>query len=193
MSTATLTQYSPEDLLTMPGGERCELVDGQLLEKPMGAEADWVGMQLIRRLGNLIAELATGHVFGPETGYQCFGDDPRKVRKPDGSVIAAGRLPGGRIPKGHIRIAPDLAFEVISPNDTYYEVEAKVREYLDAGVRLVWVLNPDIRTIRVYDGAAGLTSDLTAADHLTGGDILPGFRCPVGDLFPPAAESELNG
>jgi len=186
MSTATATRYTPDDLLTMPDGDRYELVNGQLVEKPVSAKSDWVGGKLLLCLGNYVESIRAGVVF-PETGYRCFPDDPDRLRKPDGSFIAADRLHPGDIPDGYIRIAPDLAFEVISPNDTYYEVEAKVREYLDAGVRLVWVLDPDRRTIRVYDGAAGLTSDLTAADNLTGGAVLPGFRCAVADLFPPIA------
>ncbi len=127
MTTLTATSYTPEDLLTMPNGERYELVEGQLVEKPTGAKSDWVGMRLISRLIGFVTSAHLGEIFGPETGYQCFRDEPKKVRKPDGTFIAAGRLPGDRIPKGHIRIVPDLAFEVISPNDTYYEVEAKVQ------------------------------------------------------------------
>ena len=174
----------------MPEGERYELVDGHLVEKPIGAESDWIGMRLIAQLVMFVESSRRGHVFGPETGYQCFRDAPNKVRKPDGSFIAAGRLPGNRIPKGHIRIVPDLAIEVISPNDLYYEVEAKVHEYQTAGVRLIWVVNPDLRTVKVYDSQAGHPSELTAGDELTGGDVLPGFRCTIADLFPPANDSD---
>jgi Uma2 family endonuclease len=181
--------YTPDDLLTLPDGDRYELVDGQLLEKPMGAKADWVGMQLIFRLISFVRELGLGEVFGPETGYRCFPDDADKVRKPDASFISAPRLPQDQIPDGHIRIAPDLAIEVISPHDTYYEVETKVEEYLDAGVRLVWVLNPDNRTIRIFDPLSGHPIDLSDADMLTGAPVLPGFRCAVDELFPRRVES----
>ncbi|MFV0443776.1 MAG: Uma2 family endonuclease [Planctomycetaceae bacterium] len=192
MSTATATQYTPEDLLTMPDGNRYELVDGQLLEKPMGAKSDWVGMQLIAQLIGFVRGSRSGEIFGPETGYRCFREDSRKVRKPDGTFVASSRMPHDRIPDGHITVPPDLAFEVISPNDTYYEVEAKVHEYLDAGVRLVWVLNPDLRTIRVYEGTTGALSELSVSDELTGGDILPGFRCPVSELFPPDPAGQVE-
>lgn len=149
MSTIEATRYTPEDLLTIPDGERYELVDGQLAEKPMGAESDWIGDELRMLMRTFVKARKWGHTFGPETGYQWFQDDPNKVRKPDGSFIAAGRLPGDRIPKGHIRIVPDLAVEVISPDDLYYEVEAKVSEYREAGVRLIWVVNPDQRKVKV--------------------------------------------
>lgn len=184
MSTIEATRYTPEDLLTMPEGERYELVDGQLVERNMGAKADWVGMRLNRRLGDHVETQGLGETFGPESGYQCFRDAPAKVRKPDGSFIAASRLPQDEIPDGHIRIVPDLAIEVISPNDSYYEVEAKVQEYLDAGVRLIWVLNPDLQSIKVYEGDSGRTFSLSAKDELTGGNVVPGFRCPVSSLFP---------
>jgi Uma2 family endonuclease len=184
MSTVETTRYTPEDLLTMPGGERYELVDGHLVEKPIGGESDWIGMRLIARLVMFVETGQLGHVFGPETGYQCFRDDPHQVRKPDGSFIAAGRLPGDRIPKGHIRVVPDLVIEVVSPNDLYYAVEAKVREYQEAGVRLIWVLNPDLRSIKVYERDSRRTFSLSVEDELTGGDVVPGFRCPVSSLFP---------
>lgn len=188
MSTLEATRYTPEDLLTMPGGERFELVDGHLVEKPMGAESDWIAGELHMLVRTFVKSRRCGYCFGPETGYQCFRDDPNKVRKPDGSFIAAGRLPGNRIPKGHIRIVPDLVVEVISPNDLYYEVEAKVHEYQTAGVRLIWVVNPDLRTVKVYDSQAGGVRELSPGDQLTGGEVLPGFSCDVAELFPPAVE-----
>ena len=192
MSTIEASRYTPDDLLTMPGGERYELVDGQLVEKAMGAESDWIGNEL-RALLTLFAKARKrGFSFGPETGYQCFRNAPAKVRKPDASFIDADRLPGNRIPKGHIRIVPDLAVEVISPNDSYYEVDAKVHEYLEAGVRLIWVINPDLRSIKVFASSVGFRQELTGCDVLSGGDVLPGFSCPVASLFPPQEASDAG-
>jgi Uma2 family endonuclease len=170
----------------MPEGERFELVDGQLLEKPMGAEADWVGMRLMSRVSAFVEDGALGLTFGSETGYQCFPDDSSKVRKPDGSFVRKGRLPANRPPKGHIRVAPDLAIEVISPHDLYYEVEQKVDDYRAAGFRLIWVINPDNRTVKVYAEGREGCQELTESDELDGGEVLPGFRCRVVELFPPA-------
>jgi Uma2 family endonuclease len=190
MSTVEATRYTPDDLLEMPDGERYELVDGQLVERPMGAEADWVAVELVTLLRNHVVQRKLGYVFGSSTGYQCFRDDRRKLRRPDGSFIATGRLPGNRIPKGHIKIAPDLVIESLSPRDIYYQVDAKIHEYLDAGVRLIWVVNPDNRTVKVY--AAGSTSptELSDGDELTGDDVLPGFRCAVTELFPTPADDD---
>lgn len=184
MSIAEETVYTPEDLLTMPGGERFELVDGQLQGKEMGAESDWISMKINRLLGSYTDANDSGDVFGPETGYRCFPDAPNVVRKPDGSFIAKGRLPGEEIPKGHVDIAPDLAIEVISPNDLYHEVDAKVHLYQDAGIRLIWVINPENRTVKVYTPDHAAYRELSLNDELDGGEVLPGFRCAVREVFP---------
>ena len=166
----------------MPDGHRFELVDGQLVERNMGAESSWVAQQVNRRLGNY-AEAQQGLVMGPDCGYQIFPDDPSRVRFPDGSFIRSGRLPNDRPPRGHVRIVPDLVIEVISPNDLAWEVEAKVAEYIRAGVPLMWVIYPDTRTVWRYRASDEATR-LGIGDALSGEDILPGFTCPVADVFP---------
>ena len=80
-------------------------------------------------------------------------------------------------------IAPDLAVEVTSPTDTVYELEEKVEEYLRAGVRLVWVIHPEVHAIQVIRGD-GSGYRLRAGDELSGEEVVPGFRCPVASLFP---------
>lgn len=126
-----------------------------------------------------------GWVLDAEGSYQCFPDDRRKVRKPDVSFIRRGRLPEERLPDGHITLAPDLAVEVISPNDTAYEVDTKVQEYLNAGVPLVWVINPHVRTIHIYR-ADGTVERLPEDAMLTAPELLPDSRFRVADLFSPA-------
>jgi Uma2 family endonuclease len=105
------------------------------------------------------------------------------------SFIRHGRLPGERIPRGDILITPDLAVEVVSPNDLYNEVDVKVSEYLDVGVSLVWVVNPEARTACVYR-PGGTARRLRENDEIDGGDVLPGFRCRVAEFFPPAGEEQ---
>lgn len=180
-------RYTPEDLLALDADRVYELVDGALVEKPMGAFSSWVAARILRFLANHAEERSLGWVLPPDTGYQCFPDAPQKVRKPDVSLVRCGRLPGERIPSGHIRIAPDLAVEVISPNDLFYEVDAKVSEYLAAGVLVVWVVNPDARTVQVYYGDHAFER-LQETDELTLPELLPEFRCRVAGLFAPAAE-----
>jgi Uma2 family endonuclease len=183
--SATKTEYTPEDLLAMPDGESYELVDGRLVERHMGLEAGFVVIEIARRLGNHCHEHQTGWVLpGGDAGYLCFPERPRLVRKPDVSFVRRGRFPGEVLPRGYAELAPDLAVEVISPNDLYEEIDQKIEEYLRAGVRLVWVVSPLNHTIRVYR-VDGSSASLRDADELDGEDVLPGFRCPVRELFPP--------
>jgi len=181
--------YTAEDLLTMPEGDQYELVDGRLVETHMGTESSFVGGHLCRLLGNHCDAPARGWVFPADTGYQCFPGRPNLVRRPDVSFLRLGRLPNEELPEGHLRIAPDLAVEVVSPNDLYYEVEEKVREYRTAGVSLIWIVIPPTRTVLVrrLDGTA---AEVGENGELDGEQVVPGFRCRVADLFrratPPA-------
>jgi len=111
-----------------------------------------------------------------------FAAQPKLVRKPDGAFVRSGRLPGDKVPAKKMQLAPDLAVEVVSPNDIAEEVEAKLDEYLRAGVRLVWVVYVPTRNVWAYkaDGTAKL---YRAADALSGGDVLTGFSVPVAELF----------
>jgi Uma2 family endonuclease len=104
------------------------------------------------------------------------------VRKPDVSVVLRQRFPNEEIPSGDIAIFPDLAVEVVSPNDMYEEVERKVNEYLGAGVRIVWVVSPEAQTVLVRRPNKACTA-LDVTDTLSGEDVLPGFACPVAELL----------
>jgi Uma2 family endonuclease len=172
----------PDDLLRLPDGDHYELVDGVPKEKEMGAEADEIGLGLGSLLFAFVRSRRLGHVFGPKTGYVCFRDDPKKLRQPDVSYIATGRLDGDKAPEGHIKIAPDLAAEIISPHNLYEEIESKVAEYRSAGVKLIWIISPRTRTvlIRRLDGSC---AEVGATGQLSGEDVLPGFTCAVADLF----------
>lgn len=173
----------PDDLVNLPeSGDNYELIDGVPVEKKMGAEADRVTVRLSSRLDGHCERTGGGLVFGGQTGYRCFPSKPRQVRKPDLSFVAAGRLPGDRAPKGDIKIAPDLAVEAVSPNDGYEEVAVKVADYKDAKVRLVWIISPETKTVLIRR-ADGTLAELDHAGTLSGEDVVPGFSCPVADLF----------
>lgn len=174
-------EYTPDDLRRMPDGGRFELVNGQLVESDMGAFACWVVTLIIAKLSNFAIEHSLGMVMSSETQYQCYADDPRRIRKPDVSFIHRSRVTAD-IMHGFVRIAPDLVVEVVSDNDLYYEVETKVREYLQAGVRLVWVLNPATSSVRIYR-LAGPVSEVSLGEDLSGQEVLPGFLVPVATLF----------
>jgi Uma2 family endonuclease len=128
-------------------------------------------------------------VFPADIGYQCFQGCDGIVRRPDVSFIRLGRLPNEHLPDGYIAIPPDLAAEVVSMNDLAYELDRKVTRYLKAGVHLVWVINPDLRMMRVHR-ADGSVMALYEQDVLTGEEVVPGFRCSVRDLFPPQTPRE---
>ena len=119
-----------------------EMIDGELVEKPGGAKSSWVGGQAAVLLGGFCWTNRLGWVWPAGLGYRCFAN-ARTVRKPNASFIRLGRLPNEELPAGDLRIPPDLAVEVVSPNDTVYELDEKVEEYLAASVRLVWVVNPE--------------------------------------------------
>jgi Uma2 family endonuclease len=127
-----------------------------------------------------------GWALPSDAGYQCFPDDPNKVRKPDVSFIRADRLSVRDEPEGWATIAPDLVVEVISPNELFEAVAIKVNEYLAAGVPLVWVIDTATRKVYVYrrEGRGEILAD---TDELSGEEIVNGFRCRVADLFTPPA------
>src|SRR5262249_39351502 len=136
--STTETTYTPEDLLTMPDGQKYELVDGKLVERHMGVLSDRIGFRLANRLEAHCETHPLGWVLMPSSGGYQYA--PRQLRKPDVVFIRYGRFPGEQLPPGHAQLAPDLAVEVSSPNDLYDDVEAKVEESLRAGVRLIWVI-----------------------------------------------------
>ena len=122
MSTTISTSYTAEDLLTMPDGDLYELVDGQLVERDMGTESNWIAGKLFRLIADYAESNGLGWGLPTDNSYQCFPGRPNQVRKPDVSFIRLGRLPNEKLPRGHCRIAPDLVAEVISPNDFYADV-----------------------------------------------------------------------
>jgi Uma2 family endonuclease len=176
--------YTPEDLLTLRNGDLYELVGGQLVERNMGAESSLIGQSIGAFLWNFNCIHRLGWVLGPDTTYECFEWIPRHARRADVSFVKRSRL--SRVPKGTIKIAPDFAVEVVSPKDTHSEVSAKVGEYLQAGVPLVWVVNPDTRTADVY--RRGSAARLHGDDEPDGEDVLPGFRLNLRALFATAEE-----
>ena len=183
MSTETLAEpITPEDLLAMPNAVDYELVNGELMERHRGAESSWIASNLTWLFCCVFGRKRPGHFFTTDCGYQCFADDPGKVRKPEVSFVRFGRFPNERVPKGYIRIPPDLAVEVVSPNDLADDVDFKVEEYLAAGVSLVWVISPKAETVTVHR-ADGSVTKLHDTDELSGENLLPGFHCKVSDLF----------
>ena len=130
------------------------------------------------------------YLFGTALG-RTLGASTSKVRRADVSFIRYERYSLEQLSEdGFTFIAPDLAVEVVSPNDLVGELDEKIDEYLRAGVRLVWVVRPAARAVQVFRGARS-ESWLWATDELSGEDVLPGFRCKVDDLFPKQPQTEV--
>lgn len=178
-----LTLEEFERLPDDPSGGRAELVQGRVVrEPPAGFEHGWLAGKAFGLIARFVEGRGLGVVVAAETGF-VLSEHPPIVRAPDAAFVAAQRLPVGttRI-KGFARLAPDLAVEVLSPSNTAAEITAKVRDYLAAGTRLVWVLDEDDMSVRVFRTGRG-PRVLRAGDELDGEEVLPGFRVAVSELF----------
>jgi Uma2 family endonuclease len=179
VATTTRTA-TDEDLLRLPhDGRKYELVDGQIRVTPAGGRHGQVIVRLTVRLGLFVAEKHLGEVLESSTGYRLPGGN---VRSPDLSFVAAGRLPGGKAPEGFLELAPDLAVEVLSPEDQPRQILDKVGEYLGAGVRLVWVIDPRKRRAAVHRTLTDVR-EISETGALDGMDVLPGFSCPLAEIL----------
>lgn len=183
MIVSLRTNLTPEQFEMMSGTRGVELVDGDLKELNVGAESSYVSGELMFLIGKVIRAGNLGHIFPPDAMYQCFPLKPKSVRKPDVSFVRSGRFPNNRPPRGIIYLVPDLVVAVISPNETYYDVEDKLNDYLLVKVPLIWVVNPDCRSVHTYL-ADGTVRRYTAEEELPGEPLFPGFRVRVADLFP---------
>lgn len=177
---------TPDEFEQMSGMESFELIDGEPQEKNMGLESSFIQGRMVRLLGNWSEATGSGWVFESEAGYICFPHRPNLVRKPDVSFIRRGRFKDERVPRGYARLVPDLAVEVVSPNDTCNALEEKISDYLRVSIPMLWVAFPSVRSLYVFR-AGGPHHRLTAEDELSGESVLPGFRAKVADLFPPPA------
>ncbi len=158
----------------------CELVDGVLVEKTVGLEESWLAVRLAVSLSLFVDPRFIGVVTGADGMYRLFKG---LVRIPDVAFVSWDRIPDGQLPEEPIPdLVPDLTVEVISRSNTRKEMDEKLKEYFEKGVRLVWFVRPRTRVVDVYT-AADQFARLTASATLDGGVVLPGFAIVVGDLF----------
>lgn len=182
MST-TLHATTAEELLRLPrDGRRYELVDGELREMtPSGYEHGRIIGELHWRLGQFVSQHRLGQVIAAETGF-LLSRQPDTVRAPDIAFVRAEREQELGVAKAYFPEAPALVVEVVSPNDTVYEVGEKIRRWLIAGAELAWVISPAARTVTVYRSLDDIQV-VTERGTLSGEKVLPGFECPVSDIF----------
>lgn len=181
--TGTLQRSTASELFEMPDdGFRYELVKGELRQmSPSGCEHGAVVFNFSLLLGAYLKANALGQGFGAETGFK-IASDPDTVRAADIAFVRRERIPATGIPKNFWELAPDLAVEVVSPGDTRSEVKEKLGDWLGAGTRVVWIVDPRRRTVTVYRSITDVTR-LSEGDELDGGDVVPGFRCKVSEIF----------
>jgi len=178
---ATTVLLTAADLAEIPEDQRGELIDGvmQPMAPVQGDHADTVG-KLQEALGARVRPGKLGRL-GPERGFT-LRTNPDTVLAPDISFVARERDVDDADVVGFPRIAPDLAVEVVSPNDRFSEIEERIAIYLQAGVRLLWIVDPQARRVTVHTPDQ-LPRRLGPADTLDGNNVLPGFALPLADLF----------
>jgi Uma2 family endonuclease len=177
---ATTALMTAEDLYALPDERRGELIRGGMSTVAAVGNPHWrLTGRLIRWVSAFVYERGLGEV-GPEGGF-ILGRDPDTVLAPDLAFVRADRLPSLDV-QGYLALAPDLAVEVISPSNSAAQIAEKVALYLEAGTRLVWVVDAPRRSVTSHaPGRPPRT--LGVGDALDGEDVLPGFALPLADLF----------
>ena len=184
MKTTTGTKLlTADELLRLDSrGVHGELVRGVLYETmPAGLEHGEIVVNLGAQLGNFIKPRRLGRLTASNSGVW-LERDPDTVRSTDVAFFSAEKLPPGVRVVGYAETVPDLVVEVVSPLDSLSEVRDKARMWLSHGVRLVWVVNPDTRTVEVYRPDLAVSTVLDDG-FLDGADVLPGFSCAVSGVF----------
>jgi Uma2 family endonuclease len=182
---ATDARLTAQDLLRLGGTDvRRELVNGRVIEMPPHnfAHGEITG-RISRRLIEHVERTRAGRVVVGDVGFiLSVPGDPERVRGPDVAYVSQERLPDTQHRETFFAGAPDLTVEILSPTDVGADIQQKVRDYLDAGARLVWLIAPESKTVTVYraDGSARLLRD---QDTLQGDTVLPGLAIPLREIF----------
>ena len=176
VSTYPVMTAADVERLSLPG-KQVELVRGRLVvREPPGTRHGVIAASLGYHLSDFVRRHGLGVVCAQDTGFK-IASDPDTVRAPDVAFIGQERA--DQIPRrGYAELAPDLVAEILSPDDAPAEVLAKVADWLAAGTKLVWLVDPQRSAVHVYR-AEGSLAVLGENDSLDGESVLPGFRCPV--------------
>ena len=169
----------------MPDDAYYEVVDGEVYRlSGSGMEHGIRGMRLAAALGSYVYQHSLGEVLHPDTRYVLAEDEDgiRLMRGPDLSFIRREHMPLPPYPPGFVRLVPDLIVEVRSPHDTFSELQRRINDFLEAGTRLAWLVDPLKRTVTVF-APEREPHTLDAAAELDGEDVVPGFRLSVATIF----------
>ena len=182
MSETLKKPISGEDLFRMGDIGRCELVHGEIVHmSPAGGRHGKLANWIATLLTNHVKPQKLGTIYAAETGFYTQRN-PDTVRAPDTMYVSNERVAQIGDPVKYLDVAPNLAVEVLSPDDTWTEIETKVEEYVHAGVQLIWIVDPDRRIVAIYRPSGDRTR-LGQTDTLSGEDVLPGFTIPVSQIF----------
>ncbi|MFA0752097.1 MAG: hypothetical protein SLRJCFUN_002500 [Candidatus Fervidibacter sp.] len=174
----TKPRLTEEEFLRLPDdGRKYELVDGEAKEVPAGILHDAIVARIIMVLGHFVHSI--GVLCASSAGFRMANGN---IRSPDVSLVLWERLPERKLPIGFLDGAPDLAVEVLSPNEDWAELGRKLGEYFASGAKEVWLVDPEAKTVTVYKSLTQVQV-FRAEDELTGGDLLPDFRCQVAVLL----------
>lgn len=174
---------SIEEFMALPDedGYRLELANGRLVREPApGPRHGQVAVRLLVTVWNFVDRNDLGLVF-VDTAFTLASDDGI-VRVPDVAFVSSGRVPADGLTDRFWVLAPDLAVEVVSPSNRMSEMQQKVTDYLDAGTRVVWIVDPSEHTVTTYRSRSKIRI-LEGEDVLDGEDVLPGLRIQVSELF----------
>jgi Uma2 family endonuclease len=182
MTTPAPALMTADDLLRLqPPDKRTELVRGRMIvREPAGFRHGDVAMAIALLMGPFVKANNLGRVLAAETGFVLF-TNPDTVRAPDVSFVRHEKIPDP-LPKGYAPFSPDLAVEVLSPDDRSGEVLEKVGDWLNAGTLLVWIVDPEKRNGRVHR-ADGSVTVIAESESFDGEEVLPGFTCPLREIF----------
>jgi Uma2 family endonuclease len=161
-------------------GPICEVIDGILVEKVISSYESVLALLIAQWLNEFLEKHPLGVALGADGMLRIL---PKRTRVPDISFIRWERFPKRKLPRDRVfAVVPDLAIEILSPGNTAAEMDLKLKDYFRAGVRLVWLIDPERRAAKVYTSLDGFT-EIKESGTLDGGEVLPGFRVKLKELF----------
>lgn len=174
--------YTIEEFIVLPeNGKDYELVEGKLVEMAGANEEHCRICSILHTyLGPYVRQNKLGMVYGADMRYTTVAGDPATVRQAAVSFMQKSRVVKGVFTAPY---APDLAVEVISESNTFSAIEKKVREYQQAGSKLVWVIEPELQTVYIYRADSNQRLSISGDEELSGEDVVPGFTLKVNTLF----------